>query len=615
MSRSMLKEFSIKHFWLILTVLAVLIFLVGSFGEVLLSPDSYCVRPSGDGVKNYFTVSYQVKHGTDYLNFKGLNYPYGDTVFYTDGQPIFNWLLQFLNEMGIDVPVYGVLNYLLFFNVLLSTILVFVLLYKNKVSGWLCMIGALSITLASPQLWRIHYGHYALTYSSILLCFIYLILIKNPRKGIVGLFLVLASLIHIYYFLILGGWLVCYLSINWFTNKKSSEFLSKILFDLILPGLIIFVLMKSTDEISDRPDIPFGFFWFNSTISGVFFPNDLSIVEWFSNNVFRIKTPSTYEGYAYIGLLPFLYVVFSLFKLVRERFKFEFNNCSPLIVLLLASIPLLLFSFGWPFTLVPKGELYLEYVGLVKQFRAIGRFTWPFYYMIGLASVLWLFQFVKKEKAFYVLLLCLVSNLIYTTHTYISGNHATRNLRETNDVRLLKQFSDKNDDLKRYQAILSLPIYTGDLEIYYRNIVPIENTLELSEYTGVPVLSNFLPRTSFDQANAYLDIVYGQPSSEFLSRINDKPFLVIRDKGVSLSENEKLLLKKSKILFETDNLVIAEMNTEALRVLCAQKPSYVNAKELLNKKNENVEYSNSDEVEVLECDLTNTVGDLSLIHI
>ncbi len=53
----MLKEFSIKHFWLILTVLAVLIVLVGSFGEVLLLPDSYCVRPSGDGVKNYFTVS------------------------------------------------------------------------------------------------------------------------------------------------------------------------------------------------------------------------------------------------------------------------------------------------------------------------------------------------------------------------------------------------------------------------------------------------------------------------------------------------------------------------------------------------------------------------------
>ena len=48
-----------------------------------------------------------------------------------------------------------------------------ILLHKN-VTGWISTIGAIGITLASPQLLRIHHGHYALAYSFIPILFIYL---------------------------------------------------------------------------------------------------------------------------------------------------------------------------------------------------------------------------------------------------------------------------------------------------------------------------------------------------------------------------------------------------------------------------------------------------------
>lgn len=41
----------------------------------------------GDGVKDYFSMLYHIKHDTSYLYSSAMNYPYGENIFYTGAQP------------------------------------------------------------------------------------------------------------------------------------------------------------------------------------------------------------------------------------------------------------------------------------------------------------------------------------------------------------------------------------------------------------------------------------------------------------------------------------------------------------------------------------------------
>ena len=66
------------------------------YGPILSAPDDYMFSDQGDGVKNYFTFAYHVKHDAHWLEFKGMNYPDGEHVGYTDGHPFFSLLFGWI---------------------------------------------------------------------------------------------------------------------------------------------------------------------------------------------------------------------------------------------------------------------------------------------------------------------------------------------------------------------------------------------------------------------------------------------------------------------------------------------------------------------------------------
>jgi hypothetical protein len=49
---------------------------------------------AGDGMKNYFTFLYHVKHDSTYWKFEGMNYPFGENIVFTDNQPIMGGFWQ-----------------------------------------------------------------------------------------------------------------------------------------------------------------------------------------------------------------------------------------------------------------------------------------------------------------------------------------------------------------------------------------------------------------------------------------------------------------------------------------------------------------------------------------
>jgi len=537
------------------------------------------MRPEGDGFKNYFTVAYQVLHGTSPIDFEGLIYPYGDTIFYTDCQPIVMWLMQILHFLGWkNIPVIGILNYLQFFNILLSVYLLYKLLTSFKVTEWIAAIGSISITLASPQLARIHYGHYALVYTFVPILFIYLLLTIKPcyyKKYIIGITLILVSLLHMYYFLIIGGWLAIYQLIQFAKNRKAIDFSKNLTVQILIPGAFLLSLVKLTDSITDRPGSPDGFLWYRSKLEGIFLPTGTKIADWFSEHIFHISSPPTFEGDAFIGPLAVIFCCVAIYYLLKTKGRLlVVRNLSDYKILLISSIPILLFSFGWPFVFNPNLEPLIDYLGFIKQFRAIGRFAWPFYYMINIAAIIWLSKRPMKLKSTLLLQIVFVIYFIFITSVSIKQAQITQNKRYTLTE---TAFLNLNITPTDYQAILPLPIYHGGSEFYYKYDAVqfkehVGNSMEVSIGTGLPIFSNHLSRSSLSQTNNYMDFIYGEMNETFTSKFNNKPFLVLRTKSAPLTKAEERLFNLSTVLFENKKLSLGVLSAKTFKEFKIDQP-------------------------------------------
>ena len=64
------------------------------FKDILLHPNEYLFGAEGDGLKNYYSVAYQVVHGEGTW-FNGMMYPFGDHLTFADGQPLLTKILSF----------------------------------------------------------------------------------------------------------------------------------------------------------------------------------------------------------------------------------------------------------------------------------------------------------------------------------------------------------------------------------------------------------------------------------------------------------------------------------------------------------------------------------------
>jgi hypothetical protein len=68
------------------TLLLVIACLFFYYHKIILSPNSYLTAQSSDGIKAYAVYAGHIKNDTDYSNYRNMNYPYGQTHIFTDGQ-------------------------------------------------------------------------------------------------------------------------------------------------------------------------------------------------------------------------------------------------------------------------------------------------------------------------------------------------------------------------------------------------------------------------------------------------------------------------------------------------------------------------------------------------
>jgi len=550
-----------------MTLLGGLAFVLCFYGQALLSPNSYLFSSKGDGVKNYFTFAYHIKNSKSLSNFEGFNYPYGENFLYTDGHPILTTILAPLNAIFPTISNYsvGILNTLMLLSLLISALVLFQLLRELKINAFLALLGAWSILILAPQIFRIQ-GHFALSYSFVIpLCFLWLLQYihserSNKHLVYLTIFHALLLFIHAYLGIISISILMTYFLVDGALNRFKKRQSWFVLGSAIL-SMIPFLMVKVFSDFHEfRTDNPYGFFEYYADFDTILLPHHGALKGYILNILPHFA--QTWEGWSYLGLGSILLLPFIAFFFFKNGVKSEL---LPLNKVLLAATLLLVFSFGIPFRF--GLENLLEYVPVLKQFRAIGRFAWVFYFAISIYAFYLLNYWLEKipSKSGKIALVISLPILMIAEgvpyHVEV-GNNISQVKNGFDNARLDRKFSEliQGIDTSKFQAIIPVPFYNIGSENYEKeasNKTYLTSML-LSYHTNLPLTSSYLTRVSLresrNQMQFFAPSFYQKNIQDGVS--SSLPFLVMWNKKDSTNNYEKLLRSKATLMEETEEFAL-----------------------------------------------------------
>lgn len=541
------------------------------YGNLLRQPNNYLFSGSGDGLKNYYTYNYYLHHNQSKWNFEGYNYPYGESFFYTDGHPIEVFFIKAVSTVfpGIKLYSIGIINFFMIFSLVISSFLSYLVLQRLQVIPWFAVLASVSIMVLSPQITR-YPGHLALSYAFAIPLTIYLLIVfEHTNKS----FLLILQCLNIFFWFATHAYLgmvatlliLAYYFVKFLHNPKAVykniRFYGAVFVQSILPFLLFTLSIALTDSHDGRTNNPYGFLAYKANFVDVFLPNQGPLTEIYRQIHWH---PKQYWGSgSYIGIVSVIvllvYVLKSLFLVFKNR-GISINDQQPRVLryLFWAAILVLLFSFAIPFRF--NLEILLEWFSPVKQFRAVGRFTWVFYYVVMYFVAFQLYTYylnAKLKKLAIVILICLP--LITIAEGYKRHIEMSRQLTKTPNYFLHENLAEEikkgiekvNTD--EYQAIISVPFFfiggdnytvnAPDKAYFYSNL--------FSFHTGLPLLGSHLTRNSLWEAkNVCAVFTPDWIKKEIKSDIKSpKPFLIIQSKG-NLKKVESDIILKSTQVFE-----------------------------------------------------------------
>jgi hypothetical protein len=573
---------------------AFIVFLISSllllvfYSQVIFNPSDYISSESGDGIKNYYSLLYHIQHDSTYAHIEGMHYPYGEVHLFADGQPsIANPLKWLKNNTSIDSTSWAVaiVNLLMLFSIALSSVFLFFIFKKLHLNFWFSVFGAVCISFLAPQVFRIP-GHLGLAYSFFIpLTWLLYLKYKESKSAWLYSFLLFVSLlfyvfIHPYLGMIAGVFLFLFHFLdNLFDKKfefKNYRVYLHIFVQAILPLLIFQIITKNIDFHLGRTSTPWGMFFYNARFESILLPHHSPF-----KNLFELFFPirgQNWEGWSYIGMSGvFMLILFFIrikraFSIKRFRKIYYPNFPSMLRIIPLASLLILIFSTAIVFKLMP---FTLDSIPFLKQFRGLGRFSWLFYYMALVYAVYLAFLIFRYFK---------IKNLKLTANTFISVFFFLMIVefvpyhQELKEVFVKNQFKEayldteikeliNNVDISQYQAAISLPFYHIGSENFTKEGTHkiLKSSFLFSYYTSLPFVSASIARTSIPEAKNIMqifspDYIPKEIKNDFKS---DKKILIFHSKE-GLNKYEKTILDKSKILYENNAYLLAEIEKNEL---------------------------------------------------
>lgn len=565
------------------------------FGDVILHADEFLFGASGDGLKNYFSVAYQVVHG-DGMWFQGMLYPYGDHLIFADGQPLLTKILSWF--IGPDVnngtQIIAIINLLMIGSLVVTAWCVHRLLVWNYVNPWFAVPFAITIAFLSPQVTRF-VGHYALGYT-FFVPMGWLLIAGFSRTGwpwiwaiITSIIILLFGFLHPYYLFIfvifLGAIVGWELLIKKFQFRKVEQLLART-FAILVPLILFLAYQKWVDPYTDRPSSPSGMFSYMSSFQSIFVPVADPFRSLFHDYFFRIFIPTSWEGNAYIGMVASFTAFVSMLALGKRAWNRKWKVLThPVLppVLKTAFIPgilTLLFAMGLFHNL---GLYWLsDFISPIKQFRSLGRVAWIFYYVFSVWTVYHLYVLFRHFRS--------IANGRYTYHisvivglcAFLWMLDAIVNIKYTKSMmfnRTAKEvFSDHHASqweaagvsIAEYQAILPLP-----LALVGSEKIGLENGRNSSMYamkgsfsSGLPMIGGAMSRTSLEvtekTAQIVSDSLFPRPILNDLDQ--EKKILILRS-DEKLSIEEERLLSNAQLVFKNEDYRLYSTSVPNIRSL------------------------------------------------
>jgi hypothetical protein len=571
-----------RNVWLIVAIIFAVGVTVLTLSRIVTEPWHILPDIGGDGSKNNFTYLYHSMYGHGYW-FEGMNYPYGEHIVFTDGQPLLSVLLTCFK----NVTSGGALTVcweLLGLSYVLAIVFVYKILTHYKVAPLAAIIFSGLIVVCSPQVFCIN-GHYALGYTCLVPMLFYWTVLYHERallKYCIYVFVtgIVMAFLHPYYLAVILVWSVAYAAGYIVLEKAKFSAKMKQVSPLVVTAVSIFlvvaVVMKTTDPSKDRPVSPYFETGMYTKLSHIF-SSDYSPL--WKNAIDMGIVPRASkggEGFTYLGvvtivtmLVAFLFFVINKMKKKQTDILAESGFSG---VWLFISFAVLILAMGIPF--IWKMEWLMDYFSVLKQFRTLGRFSWIFYNVITIYSAVilysWYSGFVKKHKPVLgrVLLFLCMCIWGYEASGCIGFSRKLSDNGIYNYDLIFSKFGqswesflhDNKKDKNDFQGILLLPFFhVGTEKLWVGDpgwLITMGTSASLQ--LRLPIVDVMLSRSSWSVAERQVKIV-GGPFTEkpMLKDIkSDKPFLILDIGTNALYADEQYLLSSSDYLGERDGMKI-----------------------------------------------------------
>jgi hypothetical protein len=569
-----MKKNHIAIFSLIVITSVILFFI---FKPVLQHPNGYIFSKSGDAIKGYYNFSYSLKYNSG-TKLDGVNYPYGEHSQYDNTQPSQLGIFRVINNIvPISTSGIGILNLSMILSILLAIPFIFLILRRSKLPIWYSSVVTIIILFLSPQLQRFQ-AQIEMSYLFFIpMLWYFLIKFRDGKNQWVwATFITLLG--------ILGGFTSSYylgfysffifaiiLSDCWIGRKELKKHLKPGigLFALaIVPILIATGFALLTDWVSDRPENPFGFFVYKSNLFSIFMPFD-QLVKLLPENIYNM-TGIKWEGQAFVGLPAMVVaVVFSIMFLYRFYTRRNIATIFPLKELntfLLAAFLILLFSMC-----IPGTGILAVIIPPLKQFRALGRFSWIFFYVFTIYAAIYIYQYFiklredgKMKKSVWFIVLTLA---FWSYDAYANADASFRNIISIND-KLEKSDTEYLTKTKinptDFQAIFALPFAntTGDKLMLERGMNAFAEAMKCSYHTHLPIIESLSPYISFENALSSVQILADSCIRKTrFDDMNSKPILLVCA-NENLSKEEAWLKDRSEIIWSDKYVSLAKISPE-----------------------------------------------------
>ncbi len=545
--------------------------------DLLLAPNSFFIGDSLDGFRTMCANFFHLRHDADPSHFLGMHYPYGDSPGYADTIPILtNAVRYFFN--GSDHYLLASWNLALVLSQFFCGIFLYLVFRELELPVWYSIIVALGVSGLTPQHDRFA-AHYALSYGFVIPLTLWLLLRfgRQPKvylSILIGLIPILANQIHPYLMAMSVFLVAGYLGFRFLfqASWKNLAWLSSHgLLQLVLPlGFLLYQTVLN-DPIVDRPAWPWGFTFYKTRLQSILLPIDLPLGHYIEQNYTHLGYVLT-ETRAYLGAVTILGGLLLLFRSGYRRWvKKEREALMPasLRYLLWAALIILFYAACLPFVLF-GWEWMTDYLGLLRQFRALGRFAWVFFYVSNVAVLYGLYQLISRmesqawQRFTYGLVLTV---LLVEGVGYIFWEKYDLVPRpEYRD-----QFSRADNpwlytiDLDRYQAILPLPYYHIGSENFWINPLGLHlhRSAWASAESGLPNMGSYMGRTSISQSIKQIETVvepYRVPA--LLDDLpNDKPLLlfITKDAYKHYGYRYSHLKRGAKQVYEDETIRLLEL--------------------------------------------------------